>query len=278
MIRKNKTLKISNIVVDERIYPRHRLNDSIVREYAKKMDAGKTFPNIEIAYFKKKYIIVDGWHRLEAQKFRGEEFILTDIKDNYTDISEIIVASFRANEKHGLRLSELDKIKTAKVLINMDFDIEQITELTGITIKDVKKKVIPEFKRQILIDKMKKGKLPNGQRCNLYRLIKKEYTKEEIIKTRKKAAMKEIADICYNGKTTQVYNMLITDNLPIELQILIKKPEERTKEEELILEEYNISPDFKMNFTSLSDINKNIEKLKDHDIKKQIKYLRLLKL
>ncbi len=171
MIRKNKTLKISNIVVDERIYPRHRLNESIVREYAKKMDAGKIFPNIEIAYFKKKYIIVDGWHRLEAQKFRSEEFILTDIKDNYTDISEIIVASFRANEKHGLRLSELDKIKTAKVLINMDFDIEQITELTGITINSVKKKVIPEFKRQILTDKMKKGKFPN--------VVKEKVKKEE---------------------------------------------------------------------------------------------------
>jgi len=91
-------------------------------------------------------------------------------------------------------------------------------------------------------------------------LLKTKYTegKEDEKKTK---AINEIADICFNGKPTQIYAMLQTKRLPKKLQILIKKPEERTEAEKLILKEYDIKPDFKMNFQTLSVVKKIIDYL-----------------
>lgn len=112
-------------------------------------------------------------------------------------------------------------------------------------------------------------------------LMKTKYTEEKIIKTmdiielekeltereidekiyqkRNKMATREIADIAFGGQKTQVYFALQIERLPKELQILIKKPEERTDEEILILKEYDIKPDFKMNFPTLSVVEKIID-------------------
>ncbi|TKJ19945.1 MAG: hypothetical protein CEE43_13780 [Promethearchaeota archaeon Loki_b32] len=86
-------------------------------------------------------------------------------------------------------------------------------------------------------------------------LINEKYT-EGTEEERKKNAKKEIADKCYKGNTTYINKILTVEKLPKELQILIKKPEERTDAERLILEQYDIKPDFKMNFQTLSIIKK----------------------
>lgn len=113
-------------------------------------------------------------------------------------------------------------------------------------------------------------------------LIETKYTEEEIIKTinmielkkkftekeidekinqkRKTMAVNEIAYICFGGKDSQIYRILHTAKLPKKLQILIKKPEERTEAEKLLLKEYDIKPDFKMNFHTLGVV----EKIFDH--------------
>ncbi len=51
------------------------------------------------------------------------------------------------------------------------------------------------------------------------------------------------------------------ERLPKELQILIKKPEERTDEEILILKEYDIKPDFRMTLRTLGVVEKIIDSL-----------------
>lgn len=73
---------------------------------------------------------------------------------------------------------------------------------------------------------------------------------------KKVQAVKYIAQKCFGGEqnTSRVYNMLSLSTLPKELQILIKEPKERTEEEKHIIEESNIKPDFKMDFSTIAPI------------------------
>jgi len=80
-------------------------------------------------------------------------------------------------------------------------------------------------------------------------------------KERRTKAINEIADIAFGGRSTHIYDALQVERLPKELKILIKKPEERTDEEILILKEYDIKPDFKMNFQTLGIIESIFESL-----------------
>jgi len=114
-------------------------------------------------------------------------------------------------------------------------------------------------------------------------LIETKYTEEEIIKTinmielkkgfteeeidgkinqkRKTMAINEIAKIAFGGRNSLVYYALQIERLPKKLQILIKKPEERTEAEKLLLKEYDIKPNFKMNFQTLGVVEKIFEQL-----------------
>lgn len=114
-------------------------------------------------------------------------------------------------------------------------------------------------------------------------LIETKYTEEEIIKTinmiklekeidekeidekitqkQKTMAINEIANICFGGQTVEIYRILQVERLPKELQILIKKPEERTEAEKLILKEYDIKPDFRMSFKVLGAVERIFDQL-----------------
>lgn len=84
-------------------------------------------------------------------------------------------------------------------------------------------------------------------------LIEEKYT-EGTQEERKIKAKKEVADKCFNGQHSYINAILRIAKLPKELQILIKKPEERSEAEKLILKQYDIKPNFKMNFQTLSVI------------------------
>lgn len=91
-------------------------------------------------------------------------------------------------------------------------------------------------------------------------LLKTKYIEGEEDERRRKAIL-EIANIAFGGKDYHVYDALQVERLPKELQILIKRPEERTEAELLILKEYDIKPDFKMNFETLGVVENIFEQL-----------------
>lgn len=104
--------------------------------------------------------------------------------------------------------------------------------------------------------------------------LEKEFTEKEIDEKinqkRKRMALNEIADICFGGTTTEVYKILQVERLPKELQILIKKPEERTDEEILILKEYDIKPDFRMTLHTLGIVEKIINHLGEISLEEKV--------
>jgi len=74
-------------------------------------------------------------------------------------------------------------------------------------------------------------------------------------------AITEISELAFGGNKARLGKILRTASLPKELQILIKRPEERTEQEVHILEQRKIKPDFKMNFDTLEVVSGIIEHL-----------------
>lgn len=101
-------------------------------------------------------------------------------------------------------------------------------------------------------------------------LFKTKYREGEE-QERKREAILEIADIAFGGDDSKIYRVLQIERLSKELQILIKKPEERTEAEKLILKEYDIKPDFKMNFETLGVIENIFDQLGEITVEEKTK-------
>lgn len=80
-------------------------------------------------------------------------------------------------------------------------------------------------------------------------------TEEENKKVRREC-IQEIADNGFGGKTSDIYRILQTVNLPMRLQTFIKEPRERTRKELAFLKKQKIKMDFKMDFKTMSIIEK----------------------
>ncbi len=163
-------LKIDDIILKKELYPRVKPNDRIITSYIKDMEKGDKFPPLYVALYKKKYYLVDGRHRLEAYKSilpQEERFVSCEIKTNFTDFAEMFLASFRANMAHGNRLKQEDKLKVANILSNMKYDIEDISKLTGITLKKVESAVKGKIHHVLIKDKIRSGQLPDVVREKL---------------------------------------------------------------------------------------------------------------
>ncbi len=156
----DKILKIKEIVIIEKIYPRKSLSEGLAKSYAKAMKKGEIFPSVFVALFQHKYILVDGRHRLEAHKINGEQFIKADIKSNFPSMNDIYLASIRANLKHGLRFSIPDRIKIAYTMADMKFHTDDISKMSGISETIIEKKKTEKFTHIFVKDKIKSGKLP----------------------------------------------------------------------------------------------------------------------
>ena len=171
MAIKRRIVPISEIVVDEKLYPRDKPMEYRIKEYAKEMDRGSVFPPIYLANFGNKNILVDGRHRLEANKERGEKYVNCEVKDNFTSREEIFETAIRMNNKHGQRLTKKDKEVIVLKLQDMKYDIGEIYNLTGIKVQQVSKiqlgktnSAIPKLdgakkifkgKKQIIVDRPK---------------------------------------------------------------------------------------------------------------------------
>lgn len=155
-----KILKIKDICIVEKIYPRKSLNEGLVKFYSKNIKKGDKFPNVFVAYFEKKHILVDGRHRLEAYKSNGEDYIKADIKNNFPSMNDIYVASIRANLKHGLRFSIQDRIKIAYTMADMKFHTADIFKISGISENKIQFKKSQKFKHILIKDRVDTGKFP----------------------------------------------------------------------------------------------------------------------
>lgn len=107
-------VRIKDIKEYEDIYPRSSPNEKLIEKYVANMEAGDIFPAIEIQKVsdagKEFYVVLDGWHRIEAYKQRKETEIeakewqqtVLVLEDN---LVALLARSGELNSEHGLRLN-----------------------------------------------------------------------------------------------------------------------------------------------------------------------------
>ncbi|KKN41751.1 hypothetical protein LCGC14_0720200 [marine sediment metagenome] len=117
-------------------------------------------------------------------------------------------------------------------------------------------------------DHLGKKKYSNSQiRDKVSKLVQLLIDEQSIGKTKleikriRREAIKEVANLFYNGEPSTVYKILQIKNLPNQLQALIKEEGERTETEKLFLEKFNIKSDFKSDLKSISIIEKIFQNL-----------------
>ena len=100
------TMPIDGVRFVKELYPRLREDDAAIERYRAALDL---LPPIVVA---RGGVLVDGFHRWQAHRREGAEFIEVDNLGELTD-SEIFVESIRRNSTHGHQLSAADKKRLA---------------------------------------------------------------------------------------------------------------------------------------------------------------------
>jgi uncharacterized small protein (DUF1192 family) len=100
-------IKLQDIVIDKDTQSRDIVDESVVHEYAEKMEGGEKFPPIVVFNTDSGYLLVDGFHRYFAYLSLGVEEIETIVhKGSERDAEKF---SWGVNDKHGLPRSNATK-------------------------------------------------------------------------------------------------------------------------------------------------------------------------
>lgn len=100
-------LDIDSILVDEQFQNRVGLNKAAVSDYQLAIEQGATLPPIDVYRIDGQFYVVDGFHRLEAQRNIGCTTVEVILHDG--DKDDASRAAIIANQRHGLPRSPEDK-------------------------------------------------------------------------------------------------------------------------------------------------------------------------
>lgn len=111
-----EVLKLDELELDPLMQPRIGINHDKVREYADRMEDGDQFPELEVHRFEDVNFVTDGWHRVYAADLAGIEAL--PCKIIVIDEKRVaIMASARANSRHGLDRTNEDKRKAVETVL-----------------------------------------------------------------------------------------------------------------------------------------------------------------
>ena len=144
---KTKTIKLSDIVIDEDTQQRERIDLDMVAEYAESIQCGSKFPPVTVFFDSAQYWIADGYHRYYAHKSSDIHEILADVHDGTKD--DAVMFSFGANGTHGKRLTNADKHNNVKRALLFhrtkelsDRDIAKVCQVTHPFVSKIRKEVV----------------------------------------------------------------------------------------------------------------------------------------
>ena len=135
---KTQIVKIGDLIFDEDLYPRMKVGWLTAYQYAQAMKAGSVFPPILVGKHEGKLYVVDGWHRIEAKRILGEEFIQAIVKE-YASEKDIFLDAIKANVAHGRPLSVQEKVRLINKLEEMNFTQDQISEIVLVPVDMIQK-------------------------------------------------------------------------------------------------------------------------------------------
>jgi len=136
---KQKLMKISEVKVDDKLYPRTHVDFVTGARYYNALKAGENFPPIAVAKRDNgKCILIDGAHRLQASKQCGQTHIQAEVFEGLTD-KEIYVKAIEMNVTHGRQFGTNEITTIAITLQDWKMSLEDISKI----IKIPADKIIP---------------------------------------------------------------------------------------------------------------------------------------
>lgn len=144
---KLRVLKIKEIERDPEFYPRERTSWIVSYKYSEAMKTGEKFPPIVVAEFDGKFVLVDGWHRIEAHKINKEEFIQAEILTGLTP-DQIYVEALRRNTKHGQPLTTTEVASAILKLKSLNVRMIDISKILHMPVN----KIEPFIKKRTVGD------------------------------------------------------------------------------------------------------------------------------
>lgn len=116
------TIKAASLIEDFDFYPRHKVDEYCISDYARAMEAGAIFPRIVVE--KKGSRIVDGWKRRRAALQFGGDGVDVDVEfRSYKNEAEMLLDSISLNTIHGQRIERYDLQRCA--ILGARFGIDQ---------------------------------------------------------------------------------------------------------------------------------------------------------
>lgn len=160
-------VKVSELVFDDELYPRNKVDWLTAYSYSQAMRAGEVFPPIRVGLFQGKKYVVDGWHRVEAKRLLGEEYVEAVVK-RYSDFKEMFVDAIKYNISHGRPLSVQEKVRLIHKLEEFKLDLAEISRIVKIPIDKIE-----SFKMRVVYG-------PNGKPVFLKSVVAKADVPEEV--------------------------------------------------------------------------------------------------
>lgn len=106
-----KRMKLADIVRDESLYPRHRVDETHVTALGEALRAGAVLPPLVVEAKSRR--LVDGFHRYEAHRraLDADDAEVEVEKVSYADDAALYADAVRRNSAHGRRLTTFDMIR-----------------------------------------------------------------------------------------------------------------------------------------------------------------------
>jgi hypothetical protein len=108
-------LAMVDIVLDERLQPRINMNIDVMKQYSEEMLLGDVFPPVIVYQDIDTLYLADGWHRYQAVKLIGREFITAEVRPG--TFRDAVFFAATVNASHGLRRSNEDKRRAVTRLL-----------------------------------------------------------------------------------------------------------------------------------------------------------------
>jgi len=146
----SKKIKIREILANDDQYPREKLSEPTIDDYARVMKDGTELPPIVVFLDGAKYYLADGRHRLEATRRIGRKQITANVRKGSR--KDALLHAVGANAKHGLRRTNADKRKAIRLLLDdpewREWSVNEIAKACNVSwglVEDVRKVYLPEL-------------------------------------------------------------------------------------------------------------------------------------
>lgn len=128
-------LPIKHLVIDPSLQMRaNGLNAEHVADIREAIQEGKTIPRIKVTLYESKYLVTEGFHRVEAFKQEGKAKIPAEVRPGtWEDAVETAAA---ANSEHtGIKRSGADKRKAVRELaaLHEDWSLRKVADHCGVS-------------------------------------------------------------------------------------------------------------------------------------------------